>query len=84
MRDIGDALKRAHSLVDSTDVDAVDFLSRDEEWKQARRGRLTCLACGAGASFRAASAKRSPTFTARHNAGCPLMARTWSVFRYLQ
>jgi hypothetical protein len=62
----GDALKRAHSLVDHTDIDAVDFLSRDQDWKEARRGRLTCLACGAAASFRVAAAKRSPTFAARH------------------
>lgn len=77
-------MKRAHSLLDSEDFDAVDFLSRDPDWKAARRGRLTCLACGAVAVFRHASAKRSPNFAARHAAGCGLVASTWSVFKYLR
>jgi hypothetical protein len=79
-----DTLKRAHSLVDSMDIDAVDFLSRDHDWKEARRGRLTCLACGAAASFRVAAAKRSPTFAARHAATCPLVSKAWSAFKFLQ
>ena len=78
-------MNRALSLIDHKDISAADFQAMDTQSRDARRGQLACLACGADASFRTASAKRSPTFAARHESDCPLVVTpAWSVFRYLQ
>lgn len=77
------AMKRALSLVDGHDWDAGDFAAKDDDWKNARRRCLTCLACGERATFRAASLKRPPTFAATHKVHCALVAVSWSAFRYL-
>ena len=53
-------MKRAMSLVDNVDLDALEFSGRDEQWQSVRRRSLACIACGAPAFFRAASAGAAP------------------------
>jgi hypothetical protein len=77
-------MKRAMSLVDNADLDALEFSRMDEQWRSARRRRLACIACGAPAFFRAASARRSAAFGAVHDDQCVLTAPPWTAFRFLQ
>jgi hypothetical protein len=77
-------MKRAISLVDNVDLDALEFSRKDEEWRSARRRSLVCIACGAPAFFRAASARRSAAFGAVHEELCVLTAPPWTAFRFLQ
>jgi hypothetical protein len=77
-------MKRAMSLVDNVDLDALEFSGRDEQWQSVRRRSLACIACGAPAFFRAASARRSAAFGAVHDEHCVLTAPPWTAFRFLQ
>jgi hypothetical protein len=77
-------VKLALSLTDNSDVSAEQFHGKGKEWQNLHRDNLVCLACGAPASFRIVSAKRRPTFSARHEQDCLLASRPWSAFKYLQ
>jgi len=77
-------MKRALSLMDNVDLDAVEFSRMDADWRRTRRRNLTCMACGAPAFFRAASARRTASFGASHSEDCVLMSPPWSAFRFLQ
>jgi hypothetical protein len=77
-------MKRALSLLDDSDLDAAEFSQKDPDWISSRRRKLVCLACGAPAFFRAASATRKPSFGATHEDRCLLTAPPWSAFRFFQ
>ena len=77
-------MKRALSLMDNVDLDAVVISRMDADWRRIRRRSLECMACGAPAFFRAASARRAASFGASHSDDCVLMSPPWSAFRFLQ
>jgi hypothetical protein len=74
-------MKRALSILDNKDLDAIEFSTKDDHWQASRRGSLTCLGCSAPAFFRPATPARSPSFGAFHSKFC-LLVRTKTVFHY--
>jgi hypothetical protein len=77
-------MKRAKSLVDSTDWDVTEFARQNPERRDKHRGKLQCLGCAQPAVFKMGSGKRRPFFAANHRRNCDLIKGPWSVFRYLQ
>jgi hypothetical protein len=76
-------MKRAISLLDQREWDAVEFGKQDKQTQGTHNKYLSCISCKARARFNTGSAKRRATFAARHTANCVLKRASWSAFQYL-
>ena len=76
-------MNRVLCLKNNRDVTIQQYAIMDDKARAQHRGHLVCIACGARARFRIVSAKRKPTFSARHYDGCVLTVKRWTAFRYL-
>lgn len=76
-------MNRVLCLKNNKDITIQQYTTMDDKSRALHRGNLVCIGCGARARFRIVSARRKPTFSARHNDDCVLMIKRWTAFKYL-